>query len=245
MTTKYVGQRIKRNEDPRLLTGQALFVDDVQIPGMFHAAFLRSDYAHARLLEHRCVEGAPAAGRGRGLHRRRHGRLLEAGPAAGARAPSIPGLIFNKRTQVPMVKDKVRHAGEALACVIAESRYIAEDAFADIVVDLEPLEAVADLEAALEPGAPLVHESWARIWPLMSNRRRATTRPRVPGPTWSRAAGSIIDRGAAAALENRGYVSGWDAKTPGADHLGYHPGADRDSQHHRRRCWACRRARCG
>ena len=48
--TKYIGERIKRNEDPRLLTGQALFVDDVDLPGMLHAAFLRSDYAHARLL---------------------------------------------------------------------------------------------------------------------------------------------------------------------------------------------------
>ena len=47
--TKYIGQRILRNEDPRLLTGQALFVDDVEIPGMLYAAFLRSDYAHARL----------------------------------------------------------------------------------------------------------------------------------------------------------------------------------------------------
>ena len=50
MTKKYVGQRITRNEDPRLLTGQALFVDDVHLPGMLHAAFLRSDYAHARIL---------------------------------------------------------------------------------------------------------------------------------------------------------------------------------------------------
>jgi len=47
---KYIGERIKRNEDPRLLTGKALFVDDVDLPGMLHAAFLRSDYAHARLL---------------------------------------------------------------------------------------------------------------------------------------------------------------------------------------------------
>ena len=49
MTNKYIGKRIQRNEDPRLLTGQALFVDDVDIPGMLYVAFLRSDYAHARL----------------------------------------------------------------------------------------------------------------------------------------------------------------------------------------------------
>src|SRR3990172_8352664 len=49
MATRYFGQRIKRNEDPRLLTGQALFVDDVELPGMLHAAFVRSPYAHARI----------------------------------------------------------------------------------------------------------------------------------------------------------------------------------------------------
>ena len=50
MTKKFIGERIRRNEDPRLLTGQALFVDDIEIPGMLHAAFMRSDYAHARIL---------------------------------------------------------------------------------------------------------------------------------------------------------------------------------------------------
>ena len=67
-------------------------------------------------------------------------------------------MIFNKRTQIPLVKDKVRHAGEPWPSSSPKSRYIAEDALDDIVVDLEPLEAVVDLEKALEPGAPLVHD---------------------------------------------------------------------------------------
>ena len=71
---------------------------------------------------------------------------------------AIPGSVFNARTLVPIAKDKVRYSGEPLALVIAESRYIAEDAFVDIIVDLEPLEAVTDLEKALEPGSPLIHE---------------------------------------------------------------------------------------
>ena len=126
MPTKYVGQRIKRNEDPRLLTGQALFVDDVQIPGMLHAGFLRSDYAHARI---RGIDASKA--------RQRPGVIAvytaadlgdfwKPGPLLVPAPHSIPDLIFNQRTQVPMARDKVRHAGEALACVIAESRYIAE-----------------------------------------------------------------------------------------------------------------------
>jgi CO/xanthine dehydrogenase Mo-binding subunit len=68
--------------------------------------------------------------------------------------------VFNTATQVPLARDKVRHGGEALAMVVAESRYIAEDALEDIVVDLEPLPAVIDLEAALAPGGPLVHEQF-------------------------------------------------------------------------------------
>ena len=65
--------------------------------------------------------------------------------------PPIAGITFNQRTQVPLAKDKVRHVGEPLAMVIADSRYLAEDALADIAVDLEPLPAVVDLEKALAP----------------------------------------------------------------------------------------------
>ena len=69
----YVGARVTRNEDPRLLRGQALFVDDVDLPGMLHAAFLRSPYAHARLKRMDVAAALAPAGRGGGLHRRRPG----------------------------------------------------------------------------------------------------------------------------------------------------------------------------
>jgi len=213
MPTKYVGQRIKRNEDPRLLTGQALFVDDVQIPGMLHAGFLRSDYAHARI---RGIDASKA--------RQRPGVIAvytaadlgdfwKPGPLLVPAPHSIPDLIFNQRTQVPMARDKVRHAGEALACVIAESRYIAEDAFADIEVDLEPLDAVTDLEAALGPGAPLLYEE-------LGTNLASYVKQEKGNYAAARAAADVVlkrrivvDRGAAAALENRGYVFSWNPKT--------------------------------
>ena len=85
MTTRYFGERIKRNEDPRLLTGQGLYVDDVNLPDMLHVAFVRSPYAHAinsidvcKLCNARC--------RCR-LHRERFGRLLEAWTAVGLAPP--------------------------------------------------------------------------------------------------------------------------------------------------------------
>lgn len=213
MTSHYVGQRIKRNEDPRLLTGQALFVDDVQIPGMLHAAFFRSDYAHARVKrldvsKARQHPGVVAVYTAADL-----GDFWKPGPLLVPAPHSIPGLIFNKRTQLPMAKDKVRHAGEALACIIAESRYIAEDAFVDIEADLEPLEVVADLEAALEPGAPLVHEELGTNLASYVRQEKgnyAAARAQADVVLKERI---IVDRGAAAALENRGLVYWWDPKS--------------------------------
>ena len=72
--------------------------------------------------------------------------------------PPIKDITFNQRTQVPLAKHKVRHVGEPIALVIAESRYLAEDALADIIVDLEPLPAVVDLEQAIKGDSALVHD---------------------------------------------------------------------------------------
>src|SRR6202040_4393102 len=72
--------------------------------------------------------------------------------------PPIAGIVFNQRTQVPLARDKIRHVGEPLVIVIAESRYIAEDALDDIDVELEQLAAVVDMEKALSAGSALVHE---------------------------------------------------------------------------------------
>src|SRR5262245_20061053 len=141
MTTRTLGAPIPRNEDKRLLTGQALFVDDVELPGMLHAAFLRSDVAHARI---RAIDvstalqrqGVVAAYTAADL-----GAYWQPGPLL-VPPPPIKGITFNQRTQVPLAKDKVRHVGEPLALVIAQSRHLAEDALADISFDLEPLPAV-------------------------------------------------------------------------------------------------------
>ena len=212
MKTKYIGKRIQRNEDPRLLTGQALFVDDVDIPGMCHAAFLRSDYAHARLKSIDISAAQQRPGVVAVYTAESMGEDWQPGPPLVSPPPTVKDVLFNSRTQVPLVKDKVRHAGEPIAVVIAESRYIAEDAVEDIMVDLEPLEAVADLEKALSPQSVLVHDD------LDSNL--AAQMVQVKGDYASARAKAdlvikrriIIDRGAAAAMENRGVVADWDAK---------------------------------
>ena len=213
MATKYVGKRMTRTEDPRLLTGQALYVDDVQIPGMLYAAFLRSDYAHARL---RSVDvsaarqrpGVVAVYTAEDL-----GDFWGHGPPLVPAPDSVEGVVFHSRTQVFLAKDKVRYVGEAIAVVYAESRYIAEDALEDIVVDYEPLDVAVDLEKALEPDAPLVHED------LESNLASHLVQDKGDYAA-ARAEADlvikrriVIDRCAAAAMENRGLVAQWDAKS--------------------------------
>ena len=118
MTTRNFGAPIRRNEDPRLLSGQALFVDDVELPGMLHAAFLRSNVAHARIRSidvaaARARDGVVAVYTAADL-----GDYWAPGPLL-VPPPPIEGITFNQRTQVPLAKDKVRHVGEPLAVVLA------------------------------------------------------------------------------------------------------------------------------
>jgi carbon-monoxide dehydrogenase large subunit len=216
VTKKYVGQRMTRTEDPKLLTGQALFVDDVQIPGMLYAAFLRSDYAHARVKSIDVSAARERPGVVAVFTAEDMGDDWRPSPPNVSPPPGMEGVTFYSRTPVPLVKDKVRHVGEALAMVIAESRYIAEDATEDIWVEMEPLEAVVDIEKALDPDAPLVHDD------LESNLAAHLTQNKGDYKAAREQADLVvkrrivIDRCAAGAMENRGIVAHWEPK---AEHL--------------------------
>ncbi|MCS6843945.1 MAG: xanthine dehydrogenase family protein molybdopterin-binding subunit [Caldilineales bacterium] len=210
-STTYFGKPIKRNEDPRLLTGQALFTDDVDLPGMLHVAFVRSDYAHAwvrgvDVSEARRMPGVVAVFTAYDL-----GDYWRPGPLL-VPPPPIQRLVFNIRTQVPLVKDKARHVGEPIAVVVAESRYLAEDAAERVYVDYEPLPAVVKLEDALAPGAPLIHDDLgtnlnAHVIQEKGNYASAVERADVVIKRRY-----VYDRGTAVAMENRGVVAHWDAK---------------------------------
>src|ERR1700730_9017642 len=157
MATRYLGAPVKRNEDRRLLTGQALFVDGRELPGLLHAAFLRSQVAHARIRKIDVSAARRRAGVVAVYTAEDLGDYWRPGPLL-VPPPPIAGVVFNQRTQVPLAKDKVRHVGEALAIVIADSRHVAEDALADIVVELDPLPAVVDLEKAIAGSSASVHD---------------------------------------------------------------------------------------
>jgi len=210
VTGRYFGESVLRLEDAKLLTGRARFVDDVSLPGMLHVAFLRSDEAHARLngidvSAARARTGVVAVYTADDL-----GDYWQPGPLL-VPPPPIPGLVFNTATQGPLARDKVRCAGEPLAMVVAESRYVAEDALEDIVVDLEPLPAVTDLEQALMDGAPLVHDQFGTnlaAWVHQTKGDYQAARAKAHRVITRRFA---YDRGIAAALENRGIVAHWDS----------------------------------
>ena len=211
MSTRYFGQPLKRREDPRLLTGRSLFVDDVELPGLLHVAFLRSDFAHARLLSLDLSPALDMPGVVAAFDAASLGDYWQPGPLL-VPPPPIEGIEFHCRTQVPLARDKVRHAGEPLAVIVAQSRYLAEDAVATLYPDLEPLPAVGDLEAALEKGAPRVHDD------LDSNLAARAAQGKGDYAA-ARAKADLVlsrrfhyDHGIAAAMENRGIVAHWDER---------------------------------
>ncbi|MCB9160322.1 MAG: xanthine dehydrogenase family protein molybdopterin-binding subunit [Caldilineaceae bacterium] len=211
MSTRTFGQPIKRNEDPRLLTGRALFTDDVDLPGMLHVAFVRSQYAHAHIRgvdvsAAQAMPGVVAVYTAADL-----GDYWQPGPLL-VPPPPVPEMVFNERTQVPLAKDKVRHAGEAIVAVVATSRYIAEDAAEQVFVDYAPLPAVVNLEDALKPDAVLIHEDLDRNLNAHVVQRKGTYEDAAAQADLIVKRRFVYDRGTAAAMENRGIVADWDAK---------------------------------
>jgi carbon-monoxide dehydrogenase large subunit len=209
MATQFFGKRIKRNEDPRLLTGRALFVDDVNFSDLAHAAFVRSPHAHAKILNIDTssaseIEGVIAVYTAEDL-----GDYWKPGPLL-VNPPPIENIEFNDRTQVPLAKDKVHNVGEPVVMIVAESRYIAEDAAELVWVDYEAYPAVIDLEEALSSDSVLVHED------VGSNVAAHVIQEKGSYESIRDEADLIIsrrfyyDHGAAAAMENRGYVAKWD-----------------------------------
>ncbi|HZC54943.1 MAG TPA: xanthine dehydrogenase family protein molybdopterin-binding subunit [Xanthobacteraceae bacterium] len=155
MTTKTIGKRIPRIEDADLIRGKARFVDDIHMSGMLHAVFVRSPHAHARILS----IGKDGALGAPGVR-----AVLTADDIANyvttdRLAVALPDRTYKQQRDRPILaKRETVYAGEALAIVIAEAPYLAEDAAALVDIVYEPVPAVTDCHAALEPNAARVHE---------------------------------------------------------------------------------------
>jgi len=149
---RYAGERVHRVEDARLLTGHGTFVDDVSLPGMLHACFVRSPFARAAIrgIDASAALALPgvrfvftAADLNPGVHEQWHTSI-------GPKMPETP--------RPPLAEGEARFAGDPVALVVAESRYLAEDAVERVAVDYDPLPAVVDYAQA-EHAEALVHQS--------------------------------------------------------------------------------------
>ena len=135
---RWIGRSMKRVEDPRLLTGHGNYADDIHLPGMAHAAALRSPHAHARI---KSIDTSRAKALPEVI-------LVMTGAEAAEKTGPLPCFANPPVKQMCIAVDRVRHVGEPIAAVVAESRYIAEDALELIDVIWEPLPVMADPEAA-------------------------------------------------------------------------------------------------
>ncbi|MDQ2810469.1 MAG: xanthine dehydrogenase family protein molybdopterin-binding subunit [Actinomycetota bacterium] len=206
---RYTGTSIKRSEDPRILTGAGRYVDDVKLPGMLHAAFVRSPLAHGHVLS----VDASAARALPGVVAALTGADMEAMTVA---APDPLLALFSTGGPTAeftlLATDKVRFMGDPVALVIAESRYLAEDGCELVEVDYEDLPAVVTAAFALDPSSP----------PLFANLGDNIARPHsrhefgdVAGvfARADRVSDFHIDvhRHQNVPMEGRGCVASWDA----------------------------------
>lgn len=204
----YVGKSVKRIEDEPLIRGRGRFLDDLQFPGMLHVAFVRSPHAHA--LVHG-IDGTAAAGMS-GVHAVL--TLADLSPQLSQerlplqfRSAQLPPDI----TPFVLAKDEVCFVGEAVAMVVADTRYLAEDAAALVAVDYEPLPAVSDCRAAVAPGAPLAHRG--RKTNVMTEIKQSygdvtaafTSTPHQVNVSLKQ------HRGGAHSMEGRGVLASYDA----------------------------------
>ena len=154
MSTRAFGARVKRNIDPKLLKGEGSFIDDLDLPGVLHAAFVRSPFARAKLTKVDTEKALSMNGV----------RAVYTCDNIGNLDMELPLLIphdsmKNARTQRTLARDDVFHVGQAIAMVVATDRYLAEDAALMVDIDYEPMDVEVDIEKAVLPNAPLVHQT--------------------------------------------------------------------------------------
>src|SRR5437660_9518344 len=150
---KYVGQRIKRTEDPRLIKGLAHYVDDVGLPGTLHVAFVRSLYAHARISGIDATEALKSPGV----------VAVYTGKDIAEKVGPVPCAAALPDLKVPdyrvLATGKALFVGHPIAAVVATDKYLARDAADLISVDYEELPVTVDVEAAAK-GGPVIHEQF-------------------------------------------------------------------------------------
>jgi len=154
-TQKWVGQGLRRKEDPRMITGRGRYVDDMTLPGMLYMAVVRSPEAHAKIVS---IDTAGALAL-QGVHAVIVGEDLEL--ASGVPMAWVPpGVEVKTPEHWPLAKGEVKYVGQGVAVVVGDDKYAVVDAAEQVLVEYDPLPVVVDPEKALAAGSPLVHEEF-------------------------------------------------------------------------------------
>jgi carbon-monoxide dehydrogenase large subunit len=207
MTGRVVGAPVKRKEDLRLLTGRGTYAADVRVPRLLHAAVLRSPHPHARLA---AIRTGPAAARA-GVAAVVTGADLAAVGRIPVRVGPRPRLL--QCLQPPLARDKVRYVGEPVAFIVAESRYLAEDALELIEVEWEPLPAVGDVTRALAAGAPVLHDAIGDNLVERLGMKRGEGAAALAGAEVRIRERFTVQRHTGVPMETRGLTAAFDAGT--------------------------------
>ncbi len=203
----YVGQRLRRAEDRRYLTGGARYLDDLSPPGTVHAAFVRSPYAHARVLQvdaGACRDLPGVLAVLTGAEAREHIRPIR---------PSLEREGYHAGEWWPLAVDRVRFPGEAVAVVVAHDRYLAEDGAGLLRVEYAPLPSVPDVEHAEAADAPVLHADVPRNTFLDATGGTGDTAAVLARAPVVVSAEFRTGRVTGAAIENRGVLAAYDPAT--------------------------------
>ncbi len=206
LANRYIGAVVPRAEDERFLRGGGRYVDDIHLPNMLEAAFLRSPHANARILAIRTDVAKAMPGV----------RLVLTGDDLGALNVPLPAFVPDPNmkaphTQLPLATERVRYVGEIIAMVVADDRYLAEDAAALIEVDYEPLPAVVDLATA-DAGPGVVHEDATDNIAGFVEDRTGDTDAAFAAAPHTETLDLSIERSLASPLEGRGIAVEWDPR---------------------------------
>ncbi|HEV8615808.1 MAG TPA: xanthine dehydrogenase family protein molybdopterin-binding subunit [Methylomirabilota bacterium] len=215
MGAKYFGAAVLRKEDPRFLRGEGRFLDDVTLPGLLHAAFVRSPHAHARLVAIRTQAAAAMPGVAAVYTFASLARWMKPLPQFGAVPPGLAAAIrfdIRQASQYALCRDRAVYVGEIAAMVVADTPARAEDAAHAIEVDWEPLPIVGEMVEAGQSGAPILHPGWSDnvavgFTHAIGDVDAAFARAEVTVTETFR-----IQRYVGMPLETRGVVAAWDRR---------------------------------
>jgi carbon-monoxide dehydrogenase large subunit len=212
MSGPWVGRSLRRREDERLVRGRGEFVADIDLPEQVHAVFVRCPFAHAVV---RAVDSARAL---------ELPGVVAVWTAADVPAGPLPPFLWDtppeklvaalrphlRPCHPPLLAERPLYAGQAVAVVVATSRYVAEDAAELVEVDYEPLDPVATLEGALAADAPVVHDGWDDNVAVRFTVGKGDAESALAGAALVVRERFSVQRQAGIPLETRGALATWD-----------------------------------